>query len=83
MRAPHRSDGHLFGVEAAVLAAVGQFPAPDLAGGNGLPQVPIKRFILFAAFQQARVLAQDFLRGVAGQRGEGGVDRLDRADWGR
>ena len=64
---PQRGDRHLFGIEAAVLAAVGQFPAPDLTGGNRLPEISIERLILFAAFKEARVLSDDFLRCVAGQ----------------
>ena len=76
---PQRGDRHIFVEEVAVLAAIGQFPAPDLTGGNCLPQVAIERLVLFPAFKEARVLSDNFLRGVAGQGREGGVNRLDRA----
>ena len=76
---PQWGDRHLLGIEAAVLAAVGHLPAPNLTGGNRLPEVSIGRLILLAAFKYARGFSDGFLCRVAGECCESGVNRLNRA----
>lgn len=42
-----RGDGLLFDVCTAILAAVDEFPVPHFSSEDGIPQIFIKRSILF------------------------------------
>ncbi len=68
------SDGHLFGVDLAVFAAVDQFAFPYAAAANGLPQLPVICRILPLRLQHARIFAGDLVEAVAGHCGEGRID---------
>ena len=52
VRAAHRRDRHLLKRQTAVLALVDQFAVPDIAGGEGGPQVGVKFGRMLAGFQQ-------------------------------
>ena len=69
--AAYRGDGLFLVVQAAVLASVYQFTAPDFAGQDGVPHLFVKGLVLPARFQETRVLAKGLLGGVAGQPAPG------------
>ena len=68
-----RGDGPLFIVEAAVLAAIDEFPAPFLAGKKRAPEFLVKGGRLAAGPEGRRALPDDFLGSVTGQRLDGGI----------
>ena len=70
-----RGDGLFFSVQAPILPAIDDLTGPRVAGENRLPQIPIERLIVLARPEQAGGLANGLLRRVAGQSGEGRIDR--------
>ena len=68
----------LFGVvERAILSAVDERTAPDLAIADRLPKLLVKRCFLLATFQDARILADRFLACISGDALKGGVNIED------
>ena len=65
------------GVESPVLALVDHAARPDSAAGDGLPKITVKEFILLAALEDTRILADGLLAAVARRLLEGWVDELD------
>jgi len=63
-RVTHGSDGVVFGVKAAVLAAVDYLRVPGSPVENRLPQILVKGLIVLVRLQQAHVRAQDLGNGV-------------------
>ena len=57
----HRGDGRLLLVNRAVLSPVDKMSAPDFPALKRLPQVRVKRRVMPATLEQARVLAERFL----------------------
>ena len=75
----HGGNGGLLGAQRAVLALVDDLAFPGLAGLQGAPQVPVEFRVVLAALEQARILAEHFLAGIAGGAGEGGIHVEDGA----
>ncbi len=73
----YRRYRHLLAVVRSVLAAVHQFSPPDKPLRDGVPQVFVKLRRMLAALQYARVLADDFARGITGHSLEGRVHELN------
>ena len=80
LRVAHRRDGLFLCVEAAVLAAIDHFAAPDLPGQNRVPQILVERLIVSIRLDQVpRVPADGFCVGIAGQFGKCRVDPFNEA----
>ncbi len=61
------------------LALVPQFAAPVADAGQLRPQPAVELRVVQAGFEQARVLVDDFLAGIAGNAAEGIIDPEDAA----
>ena len=72
-----RADCLPFGEQFAVTAAVLDLALPHPTGLQRIPHLPVEGQIMTTAFQDARRLADDFGRRIAGNGGEGTVDRDD------
>ena len=64
-----RRDGHLLGVEAAVLTSVDQGAPPHPSREDGVPHFPVETGILDTGFEQAEVAAEELFPAVAGELG--------------
>jgi hypothetical protein len=68
-------DGHPLRVDLAVLAAIPDFAGPAAGIAQGFPHLPVEVGFVAAGGEQARVFAEDVHRIVAGDLGEGAIDR--------
>src|SRR5439155_21592190 len=68
-----RADGHLLGIEAAILTSVDELAVPNLTAKDGLPKIPVFGLVVTAGLENAWVLPQNFFRGVAGERRNGAI----------
>jgi len=69
-----RGDRMLVVIERSILAAVREAATPCLAGEDGVPKLFVKFLVVFAGFEQTRILPDNLLGAVARQGGEGRVD---------
>ncbi len=72
-------DGHLLGVEGPVLAPVRHLAGPRPAVADRPPEGGVERLVVYAGLEKARILADRFLRRVAGEPRERPVHPGDGA----
>ena len=67
------NDGRLLHVETPIPAAVGHLAMPNLPSQEGVPKVHVKRSVLLARLEEARIAPQGLFAGVASNLGEGRI----------
>ena len=70
----HGGDRHLLCVEAAVLAAIDHFAAPDTTGGDGSPESAIEAGVMLARLESAWCFPDDLFRRIARLGAERRID---------
>ena len=76
---PHRRDDGRFPVVLAILSLVEQLSLPDLAPGDGLPELCVDLFGHPPRLEDARILPHRLGGGVAGDARKGRIHELDGA----